>query len=246
MEGYEGVQGGIRRGPRGRRAQYKVYSTVFNLLRPVSHIRHTRVGHRSSEHCTLREAIEVDRATAIATTAAPLPLPHMYVYTSPRTQGSSRQASRTLQPVANTSRQTTARACAASIRPSIQSGPQDRRSAASVRLSGGLASTAATTRRFAVMPTRWSRCCCSPSCCSHHLPPSTPNLRVEHRRVDVSFSSGHKAGSGSKRCLPEVIARCVTAGGHSPRDTLSTLPARRAGRRGFARSGGQGVKSYGE
>ena len=125
------------------------------------------------------------------------------------------------------------------IRPSMQSGPQDRRSAASVRLSGGLTSTAASTRTFAVMPTRWSRCCCSLSCCSHHLPPSTPNLSPEHRRVDVSFSSGHKAGSGSKRCLPEVIARCVTAGGHSPRDTLSTLPARRAGRRGFARSVGR-------
>ena len=65
---------------------------------------------------TLREApLEVDRATAIATTAAPLLLPHMYVSTSLRTQGLSRQASRMLQPVANTSRQTTARACAASI-----------------------------------------------------------------------------------------------------------------------------------
>ena len=166
----------------------------------------------------------------------------MYVYTALRTQGSSRQASRTLQPVANTSRQTTARACAASIRPSIQSGPQDRRSAASVRLSGGLASTAASTRRFAVMPTSRPLCFRPPSCCSHHLPQSTsqtPKLSSGHRRVDVSFSSGHKAGSGSKRCSPEVIARCVAAGGHSPRDTLSTLPARRAGRRGFARSVGR-------
>ena len=163
----------------------------------------------------------------------------MYVYTSLRTQGSSRQASRTLQPVANTSRQTTARACAASIRPSMQSSPQDRRSAASVRLSGGLASTAASTRRFAVMPTSRPLCFRPPSCCSHHLPPSIAKPTPEHRRVDVSFSSGHKAGSGSKRCSLGVIARCVAAGGHSPRDTLSTLPARRAGRRGFARSVGR-------
>ena len=54
-----------------------------------------------------------------------------------------------------------------------QSGPQDRRSAASVRLSGGLASTAASTRRFAVMPTSRPLCFRPPSCCSHHLPQST-------------------------------------------------------------------------
>ena len=39
------------------------------------------------------QAIEIDRATAIATAAAPLPLLHMYVNSSPRTQGSSHQAS---------------------------------------------------------------------------------------------------------------------------------------------------------
>ena len=127
----------------------------------------------------------------------------------------------------------------ASIRPSIQSSPQDRRSAASVRLSGGLASTAASTRRFAVMPMSRPLCFRPPSCCSHHLPPSIAKLSPEHRRVDVSFSSGHKAGSGSKRCSLGVITRCVAAGGHSPRDTLSTLPARRAGRRRFARSVGR-------
>ena len=60
--------------------------------------------------------------------------------------------------------------------PSMHSSPQDRRSAASVRPSGGLASAAATTRMFAAMPTSWPRCCCSPSCCSHHLPPKLPNL----------------------------------------------------------------------
>ena len=103
--------------------------------------------------------------------------------------------------------------------PSMQSGPQDRRSAASVRLSGGLASTAASTRRFAVMPTSRPLCFRPPSCCSHHLPQSTSQTRSSgHRRVDVSFSSGHKAGSGSKRCSLGVITRCVAAGGHSPHD----------------------------
>ena len=149
----------------------------------------------------LREAIEVDRATAIATTAAPLPLPHMYVYTALRTQGSSRQASRTLQPVANTSRQTTARACAASIRPSMQSSPQDRRSAASVRLSGGLASTAASTRRFAVMPTSRSLCFRPPSCCSHHLPQSTSQTVVWAPASGCQLQQWSQGGLGIKEML---------------------------------------------
>ena len=119
---------------------------------------------------------------------------------------------------------------------SMRSGPQDRRSAASVRLSGGLASTAATTRRFATMPTNWPRCCCSPSCCSYHLPPKLPDLWPERGSVDVSFIGGNKVGSRSKRCLPEVNPRCLLAGRHSSRDIFSTLPARRADLRGFARS----------
>ena len=130
----------------------------------------------------------------------------MYVYTSPRTQGSSRQASRTLQPVANTSRQTTARACAASIsiRPSIQSGPQDRRSAASVRLSGGLASTAASTRRFAVMPTSRPLCFRPPSCCSHHLPQSTSQTVVWAPASGCQLQQWSQGGLGIK----EMLTRC--------------------------------------
>ena len=52
--------------------------------------------------------------------------------------------------------------------------------------------------------------------------------------VDVSFSGGNKVGSRSKRCLPEVNPRCLLAGRHSSRDTLSTLPARRADLRGLS------------
>jgi hypothetical protein len=121
-------------------------------------------------------------------------------------------------------------------RPSMQSSPQDRRSAASVRPSGGLASTAATTQMFAAMPTSLPRCCCSPCCCSHHLPPKLPKPVAERGSVDVSFSGGHKVGSRLKRCLPEVNPRCVLAGGRSSRDILSTLPARRTDLRGFAMS----------
>ena len=121
--------------------------------------------------------------------------------------------------------------------PSMHSSPQDRRSAASVRPSGGLASAAATTRMFAAMPTSWPRCCCSPSCCSHHLPPqSCQNPATERGSVDVSFIGGHKVGYRLKRCLPGVNPRCVLVGGRSSRDILSTLPARRTDLRGFAMS----------
>ena len=88
-------------------AQYKVYSTIFNILQQVTLIQDTRVGHRFSEHCTPREAIETYRDTALISVATLQPLPHMYVSSSPRTQGSSRQASRTPSPVANASRCTT-------------------------------------------------------------------------------------------------------------------------------------------
>ena len=86
--------------------------------------------------------------------------------------------------------------------PSMPSNPEDRRSAASKRLSGGLASTAATTRTFAAMATSWRRRCCSPSLCSHHLLPKLPNPVAERGSVDASFSGGKKVGSRLKRCLP--------------------------------------------
>ena len=70
-----------------------VVSTVFNILGPVSLIRHTRVGLRFSEHCKLREAFAASRSTALLTAATPLPLPHMCVRSSPRTRCYSPQAS---------------------------------------------------------------------------------------------------------------------------------------------------------
>jgi len=71
-------------------------------------------------------------------------------------------------------------------------------SVASIRPSGALSSTPATTRTIATTPTSWRRCICSPSCCSHHLQPFQPNPATEHKSVDVSFSSGQEAGSRMK------------------------------------------------
>ena len=103
----------------------------------------------------------------------------------------------------------------------------------------GPASTAVIKFMIASVPTSSRRCRCSPSSCSHHLQLKQPNPATEHRRVDVSFSRGLRAGSGSKGCSLGVMTRCVTAGGHSPRDICLTLPARCAGRRRFAMSVGR-------
>ena len=120
--------------------------------------------------------------------------------------------------------------------PSMPSNPEDHRSAASVRLSGGLASMAATTRIFATTPTSWRRCAWPPTCCSHHLQPKEPDPAIDRGSVGVSFSSSHKVGSSSKRCSPEVKRRCVLAGRHRSRAIWSTLLARHVDLRGFTRS----------
>ena len=45
--------------------------------------------------------------------------------------------------------------------------------------------------------------------CSCHLLPKQPDPAIDRGSVGVSFSSSHKVGSSSKRCLPEVKIRCV-------------------------------------
>lgn len=84
---------------------------------------------------------------------------------------------------------------------------QNRRSASPMISQQALATTAATALTLVNVLNSCLRCCCSPSCCSHHLQPKRPNPVAEHRRVDVSFSSSDRAGSRSKRCSPEVILR---------------------------------------
>ena len=71
-----------------RGAQYKVYGTLFNILRQVLLIRHPRAAcavSRSIFAHETREASEASRSTAFLTTSTPLLLPHMYVCSSPRT-----------------------------------------------------------------------------------------------------------------------------------------------------------------
>ena len=90
---------------------------------------------------------------------------------------------------------------------------QNRRSASSMISQQAPATTAATALTVTNVLKSWSCCCCSPSCCSHHLQPKQRNPVAEHGRVDVSFSSSDRAGSRSKRCLPEVIRSLKVGGG---------------------------------
>ena len=113
---------------------------------------------------------------------------------------------------------------------------QNRGSASSMRSPASPTTTAATPPTTASVPKSLPRCCRPPSCCSHHLQPKQRNPVAERGWVDVSFSSSHRVGSRSMRCLLEVIPRCVVAGGHSPRDIRSSLSVRRAHLRKFTRS----------
>ena len=95
----------------------------------------------------------------------------------------------------------------------------------------------ATTQMIANVPTSCRRCRRPPSCCScQHLLPKQPDPAIDRGSVGVSFSSSHRVGSSSKRCLPEVKVRCVLAGRHRSRAIWSTLSPRRANLRRFTRS----------
>ena len=99
----------------------------------------------------------------------------------------------------------------------------------------GLVTTTAATRTSASMPKSWACRCWSPSACSHHLPAYLPNAGIGRHGENVKASRGHKAGSSSKRGLQEVKARCVLAGGHSPRDIWPTFTGSTRQAPGFTR-----------
>ena len=122
-----------------------------------------------------------------------------------------------------------------------RSSSQDRRSVASARPSGALASTAATTQTSASVPKSLQRCRCSPSSCSHHLPSNLPNARFvrggEHQHGN--FVRGDEAISSMKGCSLWVrlcmYRRCVVGVRPIAHDMCSTLPARRVDLRRFTR-----------
>ena len=98
---------------------------------PVPLIRHTRADHRFLSHLRPREASEASRSTAIVSAAAPLPLPHMYVRISARTQGWHPPAYHALQAVARTRHTMMARSRAASM--GSRGGPAHKIAARSLR-----------------------------------------------------------------------------------------------------------------
>ena len=129
----------------------------------------------------------------------------MYVRISARTQGWRSQAYHALQAAASMSHTMMARSRAASM--GSRGGPaqnEDRRSVASARPSGALASTAVATQTSASVPKSLRHCPCSPSSCSHHLPANLPNARFVGSGEHGSFSRGLKEGSSWKKCLPAV------------------------------------------
>ena len=90
-----------------------------------------------------------------------------------------------------------------------RSSSQDRRSVASARPSGALASTAATTQTSASVPKSLQRCRCSPSSCSHHLPSNLPNARFVRGGEHGNFVRGDEAISSMNGCSLCMYRRCV-------------------------------------
>ena len=117
-----------------------------------------------------------------------------------------------------------------------RSSSQDRRSVASARPSGALASTAATTQTSASVPKSLQRCRCSPSSGSHHLPANLPNARFVRGGEHGNFVRGDEASSSMKGCSLCMYLRCVRATRASARDICSTLPARRVDLSRFTRA----------
>ena len=116
-----------------------------------------------------------------------------------------------------------------------RSSSQDRRSVASARPSGALASTAATTQTSASVPKSLQRCRCSPSSCSHHLPANLPNARFVRGGEHGNFVRGDEASSSMKGCSLCMYRRCVADVRPIAHDMCSTLPARRVDLRRFTR-----------
>ena len=116
-----------------------------------------------------------------------------------------------------------------------RSSSQDRRSVASARPSGALASTAATTQTSASVPKSLQRCRCSPSSGSHHLPANLPNARFVRGCEHGNFVRGDEAISSMNGCSLCMYRRCVADVRPIAHDMCSTLPARRVDLRRFTR-----------
>jgi hypothetical protein len=116
-----------------------------------------------------------------------------------------------------------------------RSSSQDRRSVASARPSGALASMAATTQTSASVPKSLQRCRCSPSSCSHHLPSNLPNARFVRGGEHGNFVRGDEAISSMNECSLCMYRRCVADVRPIAHDMCSTLPARRVDLRRFTR-----------
>ena len=125
------------------------------------------------------------------------------------------------------------RAAAHSARTAVQ---ESRGSGASARAVPLPTPTARSQPAVCSVPKCYRRCRWPLSSCSHHWPANLPNAGIERGGEHGSFMSGHEASPSMKGCLLGMNLRCVVPVRHSARDMCSTLPARRAKRRGFPMS----------
>ena len=112
---------------------------------------------------------------------------------------------------------------------------QDRASGSSPRSPQLLTPISRSPPMIRIARTSWPSCSKPPSSSSHTLPAYLRNARIVRRGEHVQVSRGLRAGSSSKRGLPEIITRCVVAERRSAPDFSSTLSDRREDLRQFTR-----------
>ena len=162
-----------RGGPNGigmrRGAQYKVLSTIYNILRQVSLIQCTRVGHRFISAFHAYESVcglAIDRAPHNGHSATATAYVRVCLATHVRIEPPNvlnACGSRAHEPLHDTS-----------IIQREHGRPrwprqQNRRAASSMIIQAATATIAATTATIANVPNSCQRRCQPPSSCSHHM-----------------------------------------------------------------------------
>ena len=166
---------GMRRG-----AQYKVLSTIYNILRQVSLIQCTRVGHRFISAFHVYESVcglAIDRAphnghSATATAYVRVCLATHVWIEPPNVLNAC--GSRAHEPLHDT--QIAHREHGRPQRPKSQ----NRCSDSSMIIQQARATTAATKSTIGNVPNSCPRRCQPPSSCSHCMQPKQPNPAAEH------------------------------------------------------------------
>ena len=199
-----------------RGAQYKVLSTIFNILRQVSLIQCTCVGHRFfTRERRLRPR---DRPRSSQRPR------HYRCCTCTCAARHARKDRAAKHPERMRQSRTRAAARHNRARPAAARQPpksRNRSSDSSMIIQQAPATTAATTATITNVPKSCPRCCQPPSSCSHHLQPSSQTLPSS----PDEWMSPSAAVTGRVRDQRDAYQR-RSQGGWRPADIVRATPGR--------------------